>query len=299
MKRNSILFIFTLICSTSIFAQIDSSFTVIQEHFSRIEQSLNNVKVENEKLKLRIAIQEGKMEMQDTVLSSLKSVVISNIEDVKTKVNQLGTEQDRTNASLQTKANVVELKSKMRWGVCALILLLVVLVVFYISLHKRVKTGTFSIDEVRKAQDALQAAHAKMQEESVKLDNRLIELFERQMPSAISTASVQIDHSLALKVADEIVRIEMNLLRMDPSVKGYKQLSKAVQRIKDNFNANGYEIVDMLGKSYVAGMKAAVTFVIDENLEPGQQIVTKIIKPQINYQQQMIQAAQIEVSQSE
>ena len=55
----------------------------------------------------------------------------------------------------------------------------------------------------------------------------------------------------------------------------------------------------MLGKPYVAGIKAAVTFIIDENLEHGQQIITKIIKPQINYQQQMIQAAQIEVSQPE
>ena len=86
---------------------------------------------------------------------------------------------------------------------------------------------------------------------------------------------------------------------MDPSIKGYKQLAKAVQRIKDNFLANGYEIVDMLGKPYIAGMKAAVTFVIDENLSRGEQVITKVIKPQINYQQQMIQAAQIEVSQSE
>lgn len=63
--------------------------------------------------------------------------------------------------------------------------------------------------------------------------------------------------------------------------------------------ANGYEIVDMLGKPYVHGMKAAVTFVTDESLEPGQQIITKIIKPQINFRQEMIQAAEIEVSQSE
>ena len=132
------------------------------------------------------------------------------------------------------------------------------------------------------------------------MDNKMIELFEKQMVSgSITAVGTKIDHSLALKVADEIVRIEMNLSRMDASIKGYKQLTKAVQRIKDNFNANGYEIVDMLGKSYVAGMKVAVTFVTDESLEHGQQIITKIIKPQINYQQQMIQAAQIEVSQSE
>ena len=125
-------------------------------------------------------------------------------------------------------------------------------------------------------------------------------LLEKQI-SAVpkAAASVEINHSLALKVADEIVRIELNLSRMDSSVKGYKQLSKAVERIKNNFMANGYEIVDMLGKNYTSGIKAAVTFVTDESLDDGVQIITKIIKPQINYHQQMIQAAEIEVSQSE
>lgn len=90
----------------------------------------------------------------------------------------------------------------------------------------------------------------------------------------------------------------MNLSRMDASVKGYKQLTKAVQRIKDNFNANGYEIVDMLGKPYNAGMKVVANFVADEKISIGSQIITGIIKPQINYNGQMIQAAQITVSQN-
>ena len=139
-----------------------------------------------------------------------------------------------------------------------------------------------------------------MQEETIQLDNKLIELLSKQpIPAPTTTASGEIDHSLTLKVADEIVKIEMNLSRMDVNIKGYKQLSRGVQRIKDNFKANNYEIVDMLGKPYQAGMKAAVTFVTDEKLEPGQQIISRIIKPQINYKQVMIQAAEIEVSQAE
>ena len=55
----------------------------------------------------------------------------------------------------------------------------------------------------------------------------------------------------------------------------------------------------MLGKKYAHGMKAAVTFITDETLKEGEQIITKIIKPQINYKGEMIQAAQIEVSQAE
>ena len=106
------------------------------------------------------------------------------------------------------------------------------------------------------------------------------------------------DHTFTLKVADEIIRIELNMSRMDSSIKGYKQLKKAVERIKDNLKANGYEIVDMLGKSYNDGMKVIANFIPDETLPEGSQIITGIIKPQINYNGQMIQAAQITVSQN-
>ena len=204
------------------------------------------------------------------------------------------------NTKNMVASNQATIKSRTWGGGTIIVIILLALSVGSYYLSKRIKRGASSIDEVRKIQDVLQAAQIKMQEESVKLYGKMIELCEHQIQATpTKTESTQADHSLALKVADEIVRIETNLSHMDTSIKGYKQLLKAVQRIKDNFNANGYEIVDMLGKPYVVGMKAAVTFVTDENLEYGQQIITKIIKPQINYQQQMIQAAQIEVSQPE
>ena len=68
--------------------------------------------------------------------------------------------------------------------------------------------------------------------------------------------------------------------------------------MKDNLLANGYELVDMLGKEYNDGMKVTANFVEDENLEEGKQIITGIVKPQINYKGVMIQSAQITVSQN-
>jgi hypothetical protein len=86
---------------------------------------------------------------------------------------------------------------------------------------------------------------------------------------------------------------------MDEKTKGLKQLSASVTRIQDNVVANGYEIVVMLGMPYSEGMKVSATFVPDEDLEEGVQVITRIIKPQINYQGVMVQSAQIEVSQGE
>ena len=54
---------------------------------------------------------------------------------------------------------------------------------------------------------------------------------------------------------------------MPEDTKGLKQLSRAIQRIQDSFKVNGYEIVEMLGKSYNEGMKSVASFVTDENLK--------------------------------
>lgn len=232
----------------------------------------------------------GSIDSLKTVCDSLGKIQTADKVDISGKI------KDTNNALDFNKAM---LESRTLWGGVVIFSIFAVLSIVYFLLIRRIKAGTSSIDEVRKAQDALLSAQTKMQEESVKLDNKLLELVEKQMQTIpVATESNTADHSLALKVADEIVRIEMNLSRMDASIKGYKQLAKAVQRIKDNFCANGYEIVDMLGKPYNAGMKVVANFVPDDGLQFGSQIITGIIKPQINYNGQMIQAAQITVSQN-
>ena len=252
-----------------------------------------------------------KLKEEECCLKDLKSennIQSAVIDSLRNICNQLGKKQSVDNKSIcrkidETNSNVQEnqkmLQSRTLWAGMVVLLLLVAIFGVAYRLVKRIKLGSTSIDEVRKAQDALQVAQGKMQEESVKLDDKLLELFDRQIANAPKNeGNGKTDHSLALKVADEIVRIELNMSRMDSSIKGYKQLAKAVERIKDNFKANGYEIVDMLGKPYNEGMKVIANFVVDEDLEEGKQIITGITKPQINYNGQMIQAAQITVSQN-
>ena len=179
---------------------------------------------------------------------------------------------------------------------CAIVILLILLcIIMYRLLRKRIAKGADATETIRLAQENLQ-------EESLKLDGKLLEIFDTQMKiqkeSSVQTGVGEPNHSLALKVADELVRIETNLSRMDANVRGYKQLSASLRRIKDNYIANGYEIVDMLGKPYHEGMKVIANFVPDDSLKEGEQLITGVVKPQINYKGQMIQAAQITVSQN-
>ena len=83
---------------------------------------------------------------------------------------------------------------------------------------------------------------------------------------------------------------------MDPGTKGLKQLEFAVDRIQDNFRENGYEMVELLNTPYDQEMKLSAKFKPDQALKPGEKIITRIIKPQVNYKNDIIQEAQVEVS---
>lgn len=106
-----------------------------------------------------------------------------------------------------------------------------------------------------------------------------------------------VDHSFAKRVADEIVRMTTNLSRMDESVKGFKQIKASVRKLEQSLNSNQYELEDLLNKPYDSGMNIQATIVEDDNFKVGEAIITRIIKPQINYNGKLIQAAQVEVSQ--
>jgi hypothetical protein len=146
--------------------------------------------------------------------------------------------------------------------------------------------------------DQIKTSSEAIREEIIKLDNQVFWSldFQKKLTKTEQDESENINHSLALKVADEIIRIQKNLSGMDPDTKGLKQLEFAVERIQDDFTENGYEMVELLNKPYDQGMKLSAKFKPDPNLKRGEQIITRIIKPQVNYNDVIIQEAQVEVS---
>ena len=270
---------------------------VLQNKQVKADNNLRKLVERQKEAERKMQVLVKKNEVQRLAIDSLQNECKSLEKAQSTDRENINGKIDATDNNVRT--NQDQLQSRTLYGVIVVIVVFVIIgcVVYWFT--KRIKSGASTIGDVRRAQEALQAVQTKMQEESIKLDDKLLELFDRQIANVPKNADYgEPDHSLALKVADEIVRIELNMSRMDSSIKGYKQLAKAVERIKDNFKANGYEIVDLLGKPYNEGMKVSANFVVDEDLEEGKQVITGITKPQVNYNGQMIQAAQITVSQN-
>jgi len=296
MKRFNLTLISVLFGSVLLFAQ-NSELSTVKDNVSKLERIVKNIQKSNEQLERKNKEFKANIFKQQNEISSLKQNVLKNTENIKITANETGTKITEANASIVANKTTIEqnLYTKTIFGGLVILLTLIFLVVIYSLLRKRINISTSAIDKINDIQKILQ-------EESLKLDGKLVEILETQIKiqkaQPISSNVTENDHSLVLKVADEIIRIETNLSRMDSSIKGFKQLAASVRRIKDNLMANDYELIDMLNKHYDEGMRVFADFLVDENLNFGERIITTIIKPQINFKGELIQKAKITVSQN-
>lgn len=254
-------------------SQVNAANAIIRKHERQISYSADTIKILQDKLSQ----------------TNSKLIELSN---------SLGTQiQESSNkASTQiTSLSYTVSKNTTYWIIAVSLAVLLSGLLFFLMRSKMTKDKTGLSDQIKETTNALRGELVKLDDQLVKVLDSQLKLMQNEQRNSL-TRSEEVDHTLALKIADEIIRINKNLSNMDPGIKGLKQLSSSVDRIQDNFKANGYEMVDMLDKPYDQGMKVSANFRPDENLKPGEQKITRIIKPQVNYKGVMIQAAQVEVS---
>ena len=295
MKKNLLLLVLTVI-TCNLFAQsvTEDDVSLLKKEISVLKQQIGNQRSNYVIQQKNINSLQSELSKSNEVVDSLQSKVDVLTNALSSTEMKLGSEITKVNKTVEDNtANIKEsISSKSLIGIFAILLLAILSGIGLFFLRRKVSDSDAAIDIVRNAQKNLE-------EESVKLDNQLISILNNQITAQpVQTPQVTPDHSLVLKVADEITRIELNLSRMDPSVKGLKQLAKGVERIKNNYLSKGYEIADMLNKPYNEGMRINADFVLDENLEPGTRIITSITKPQVIYNGELIQKAIVTVTQN-
>jgi len=312
MKR--IILIVALLGSSNLFAQTQNDnslvndITAIQKTVEKQKQEIEGLtsKVNNQQTTInqqRNAINEitTKATRLESTVDSLSNLIETNRSNINKIADDLGTKIQK--AGEQAETRISELggdveKNRLYWIIATLVTLLLG-ALMYLLLGKRIKSSQTDVEtQIRNTKKSLE-------EESLKLDNKLIEVLETQLKVQQEESKNQpiatnekADHSLALKVADEIVRMQKNISRMDADIKGLKPLEKGIERIQANFAANGYEMVNLLNNEYDERMNIdVINFVEDDTLESGKKIISKIIKPQVNFNGILIQRAQVEVSQ--
>lgn len=299
MKRTILTSVF--LCAATLFAYTQSDSLFIKQ-VSAIQKNIEKQKQAVDDLNFKLNTQQETIKQQQQIIANLSSLIETNRTNIVTISDDLGTKIQETGQQAETKISElggdVE-KNHLYWIIATLITLLLG-ALMYLFLGKRIKSSQVDVEtQIRNTKKSLE-------EESLKIDSKLVEVLETQLKvqqeeskKHSTTTTDKADHSLALKVADEIVRMQKNISRMDADIKGLKPLEKGIERIQANFAANGYEMVNLLNSEYDERMNIdVINFVEDDTLESGKKIISKIIKPQVNFNGILIQRAQVEVSQN-
>ncbi|MES2275447.1 MAG: hypothetical protein V4592_05465 [Bacteroidota bacterium] len=301
MKKT--LLIPILFCATTLFAQEQNSdLQKQQQAIVALKQKLNNQQIVISQQKTELANLSSKTKNQEKQIDSLKSKTDVNAQNIHSIAEDLGTKIQQTQTTAKDSISKLDNDvntNRLYWIIATLATLLLGGVIYWL-LGKRIANSKTDVETL------IKNTKTALEEESIKLDSKLVEVLESQLKLKHEEKQIipinsnsEIDHSLALKVADEIVRMQKNISKMDDETKGLKPLIKGIERIQANFASNGYETVNLLNKDYDERMNIdVINFVTDENLTEGRKIISSVVKPQVNYNGVLIQRAQVDVAQN-
>lgn len=298
--KQTIISIF-LLASVSAFAQTE---TLTKEDLVKelqpLKTSIQALQNENRELKTEVGNLKTQIQTANKSIDSLQNQTQANSNAIAQTANELGVKISTTENNANRKISEVgkSLSKNSLYGIIGVLSAILLSGLLYWLLNKKQKSDkTDMIDQLSKTKSSIEESLVKEFGKQTDLIESELQLLAKQKTESSTSANAEPDHSLALKVASEINLIERNINLMDKGTKGLKQLERSVGKLKDNLSANGYEMPELLGKQYHQGMKVIVTSSIpDENLEKGSEVITKVLIPQVNFNDKMIQTAQIEVS---
>jgi hypothetical protein len=296
MKKHITIAIF-LLSSTVSFAQVTQDY--LDKEIKTLKDQVGALQKENASRKSEIGTLNKKLKSASDSIEAFKQKVQDNSNAINQAESQLSYQIKETGDKNEGKITEVSqsLSKNSLYGIIGVLSAILLSGLLYWLLSKKQKTDKTEVET------QLSNAKKSIEEEQVQINTKLAELYNGQMEllkqERKANPTNEIDHSLALKVADEIVKMQMNLVHMDSKVRGHKQLTIAVTNVFDNFKANSYEIVDLLNKPYNDGMNMDASKEPDPSLNEGEQVIRRIIKPEIHYNNKMIQKAQVIVAYGE
>lgn len=284
MKK--VLFVVLLFITIVISGKTNDSLKIddLQRDVSNLKSTVSRLQGEDCRLR-------GLYQQQAKELDSLLTQQARQAENVRILEEKTGVEISDANLKIDNNVSTLfdSINSRSWLGAFGLLIAIGLLACAYFALNRKIRNGVSTIDKIRSAQKA-------MQEESVKLDNKLVGLLDKQLNQSPEPKQ---DHSFVLGIANEIARIEQNLAFMDTKVKGVSNLKNRVSAINDRLKSKGYEIPSLVGEKYAEGSNMKPTMELDEDLPVGIQIIRRVLKPMVLYKGEMIQAAEVVVAYNE
>ena len=301
-----------LIISQSAFAQVTSEelkkeITPLIKKIEVLETKATKQGKEIEGLNLKLSTANKQIDSLENKIAANEISISQTKTDLTNEITQIGVASD---GKITTVSK--DLSKNSLYGIIGVLLAILLSGVLFFFWKKRQETDKSELinkldnskkeinKEIENTKSSLTTIEQKLFEEYNKqvagIEQLFLSISELNKGKSPATITEQ-DHSLALKVADEVTRINAFANTLDPTKQEAIALKGSVKRIIDNFKANKYEIVDLLGQKYDDRLNIIVVGEsIDSNLNSGEEKITKIIKPLVKFNGEQIQAAQVEIS---
>lgn len=314
MKRFSFVlaFLFCLmaLCPQTLFAQASQDSVCVQQLQQSVDELRNQI-LSLEKTNASNAARINNLEQSISRLSStaeenrvatqqLSSDFTQSKEDFSSTAGRLSAGIDDVTNNLTNATSVIRKNSTLGLVLFVILLFLLAAAVFFF--FKKLFVNNSSLSKLQAAQDELQKVQKSIQEESVKLDSKMVDILQNQIAKSDiekTAPAAEPDHSLVISIVNEVARIEQNLGNMDTSVRGVSNLKNRAAAIIASLKSKGYEFPKLLGERFSDGDNMIATMELDESLPTGTQIIKRVVKPQVMYKGKMIQAADVVVAYNE
>jgi hypothetical protein len=258
-----------------------------QERLITLEKKNADLQRTNRSLKNQIEnvnLQLGTIQSNIKIIADSMHITVANVSNTNNK----------TQTQIQDIHQTLSVRSLM-W-ILGIVIVALLSIIIFLVLRRKLSLTTRNLDI------QIEKTNLTIQNEANKLDSKLIELLQTQLTllkeerTIRETTASDSDHKLPLKVGNEIYRMRQRIISLKSEDKTLIPLIKSLERLEEEFNQEGYEIIDLLNKQFNDGLSVKATFIPSDTLQPGERIITRVIKPQINYNNQAIQMSEIEVS---
>lgn len=256
----------------------------LESQITKLNGTIIDIQKANKELKAQV-------KEQIKINNEIRSLIETNEQDIKNEINITKEDTGKQISNITKKIS----ERSLIWILSTVLLILLGIITYLLLKNKLSQSSKILGVQILKAREELET-------EAIKLDSKLTDILETQLKifnektATSGKQEAEIDHTLALRVGEEIHRMRKRLENMPPETKGMGALTNSLMRLEEEFNSNGYEIVDLMGKPWNEGLNVSARFIPSDKLKPGEEIITRIIKPQINYKNNLIRAAEIEVS---
>jgi hypothetical protein len=290
MKRQ-ITFAIFLISSFCAFAQVLTKEDLDKE-IKPLTEKVNSLQSENRKLKSEIRTLNSKLSIANKNIDSLRISTKDNINAITQTAKQLGIQIKETGDKNEGKITEVyaSLSKNSLYGIIGVLSAILLSGLLYWLLSKRQQTDKNQLSNI------INSTKNELTQESAKLDVQLLEVIEKQLKVAdkLNETEPTIDHTFHKNSANELQRIANYVNTLTPESQEAIALQGSLGRLRNYFNASDYEITDFTGKEYDERipMKIKETF-YEETLTKGSEVISRTLKPQIKYNGQVIQEAEV------